>query len=165
MQPILDACCGGRMMWFDKNNPAVVFSDVRREKMQFTGNREVDVNPNILSDFTDMPFKDRTFKLVVFDPPHSHAGPNGWMSKKYGSLAPGWEEILKAGFAECMRVLDDYGVLIFKWNETQFPVSKVLGLFDPVRPLFGHRTMVRNNTVWAAFMKFPEQIDAQKAKE
>lgn len=26
---ILDVCCGGRMFWFDKNNPDVLFVDNR----------------------------------------------------------------------------------------------------------------------------------------
>lgn len=26
-KPILDACCGSRMFWYDKDNPAVVFMD------------------------------------------------------------------------------------------------------------------------------------------
>lgn len=155
MKPILDACCGGRMFWFDKKHPAVVFSDCRREKLTFIGNRVIDINPDVIADFTRMPFEDGVFKLVVFNPPHARAGQNGWMRKKYGSLKPGWEAMLKAGFSECMRVLDDYGVLIFKWNETHYPVSKVLGLFS-ADPLFGHRTMVNNNTVWATFMKLPK---------
>ena len=29
MQRILDACCGSRMFWFDKQNPDVVFADNR----------------------------------------------------------------------------------------------------------------------------------------
>ena len=28
---ILDACCGSRMFWFDKNNPDVLFIDKRSE--------------------------------------------------------------------------------------------------------------------------------------
>ncbi len=28
-KPILDACCGSRMFWFDKNNPNVEFCDNR----------------------------------------------------------------------------------------------------------------------------------------
>ena len=27
--PILDACCGGRQFWFDKENPNVLFADCR----------------------------------------------------------------------------------------------------------------------------------------
>ena len=29
---ILDVCCGGRMFWFDKHNPDVLFSDIREEE-------------------------------------------------------------------------------------------------------------------------------------
>lgn len=29
---ILDACCGPRMMWFDKQNPLAVFMDIRDEE-------------------------------------------------------------------------------------------------------------------------------------
>lgn len=30
MKRILDACCGSKMFWFDKNNPDVEFCDIRR---------------------------------------------------------------------------------------------------------------------------------------
>lgn len=33
---VLDPCCGGRMMWFDKKNPNVVFGDQRSEKLVVT---------------------------------------------------------------------------------------------------------------------------------
>ena len=29
---ILDVCCGSRMFWFDKNNPAALFVDIRNEE-------------------------------------------------------------------------------------------------------------------------------------
>lgn len=32
---VLDACCGGRMMWFDKKNPGVLYVDVRRGEKGF----------------------------------------------------------------------------------------------------------------------------------
>ena len=35
MKPILDACCGGRMFYFDKNNPNVLFADIRNQKLSF----------------------------------------------------------------------------------------------------------------------------------
>jgi hypothetical protein len=28
-KPILDACCGSKMFWFDKQNPNVEFCDIR----------------------------------------------------------------------------------------------------------------------------------------
>lgn len=61
------------------------------------------------------------------------------------------------GFAECMRVLDDYGVLIFKWSEVQIPLKKVLdAIGEEHKPLFGHRSGKHMNTHWMAFMKFPQ---------
>ncbi|EPQ1453339.1 SAM-dependent methyltransferase, partial [Acinetobacter baumannii] len=29
---ILDPCCGSKMMWFDRNNPNVVYGDIRKEE-------------------------------------------------------------------------------------------------------------------------------------
>ena len=67
---ILDACCGSRMFWFDKKNPLVLFADIRDEEHTLCDGRSLKVHPDIVSDFTDMPFLDESFKLVVFDPPH-----------------------------------------------------------------------------------------------
>jgi 23S rRNA G2069 N7-methylase RlmK/C1962 C5-methylase RlmI len=104
-------------------------------------------------DFRDLQFSDKTFKLVVFDPPHLEiAGQESWMAKKYGKLTKNWKNDLTDGFSECFRVLDDYGVLIFKWNETQIKVTEILALTD-VQPLFGHISGKRSNTHWITFMK------------
>ena len=67
---ILDACCGSRMSWFDKENPLALFADIRDEEHILCDGRTLKVHPDIVSDFTDMPFLDESFKLVVFDPPH-----------------------------------------------------------------------------------------------
>lgn len=32
MKPILDPCCGSRMMWFDKQDQRCLFGDKRTEK-------------------------------------------------------------------------------------------------------------------------------------
>lgn len=67
---ILDACCGGRMFWFDKNNPLTVFQDIRKEEFIACDGRKIAVNPDIIGDFRNMQYPDSSFKLVVFDPPH-----------------------------------------------------------------------------------------------
>lgn len=59
------------------------------------------------------------------------------------------------GFHECMRVLDNYGVLIFKWSEVQIPLREVLKAIGH-EPLFGHRSGKHKNTHWICYMKFPE---------
>ena len=88
--------------------------------------------------------------IVVFDPPHLiHAGTISWLSQKYGILPEDWEPYLKAGFDECIRVLEPDGVLIFKWNEDQIPFPKVLKVLGR-KPLLGDK---RGKTRWVVFMK------------
>lgn len=153
---ILDACCGGKMFWFDKNNKVVLFADMRDGDYTLCDGRIISVRPDIVTDFRNMPFPDNYFKMVVFDPPHLiQAGPNGWMAKRFGSLPKdGWQEYIKQGFDECWRVLDNFGSLIFKWNETDIPVSKILEVIE-VKPLFGHKSGKQSRTYWMCFMKLP----------
>lgn len=150
---ILDACCGPRMMWFDKENPQAVYMDIRAEEFTACDGRQIKVDPDLIGDFRDMPFDDNSFKLVVFDPPHfNRLGANSYTAQKYGRLFPTWETDLKAGFDECMRVLEVNGILIFKWNEYQIPVSKIIEVFG-VQPLFGHKSGKNSLTHWMTFMK------------
>lgn len=150
---ILDACCGSRMFWFDKHESHTTFMDVRQEKFDIHG-KKVDVAPDIIGDFRDMPFEDNTFDLVVFDPPHlKWAGPNSIMKAQYGRLDKvTWSEDLAKGFEECMRVLKIGGTLVFKWSDCQVNVKKVLEVI-PFKPLFGQQ---RGTTHWMTFVKFEE---------
>lgn len=153
MKKILDACCGSRMFWFDKNNPDVLFQDIRSEEHILCDGRRLEVKPDIVADFRNMPYESNSFKLVVFDPPHlNKLGQDTWMAKKYGTLLPTWEQDIKLGFDECMRVLDKDGVLIFKWNEIQIKLSQILNLI-PYKPLFGHVSGKHGRTIWLAFIK------------
>lgn len=150
---ILDCCCGSRMFWFDKSNSSVLFADIRQLETELCDGRKLDIKPDIIADFRNMPFADNTFKMVVFDPPHLKTlGQTSWLAKKYGVLLPTWETDIKAGFYEAMRVLEPFGTLIFKWNETQIPLSKILEIIE-YKPLFGHPSGKRGNTHWIAFMK------------
>jgi len=159
---ILDACCGSRMFWFDKRNPMAVFMDKRSETLTAkdssckSGIRTIEVAPDIVADFTDMPFKSNHFHLVVFDPPHLKTlGKTSWMAKKYGRLDDNWQEVIKSGFDECMRVLKPNGTLIFKWNESEIKTKQVLDLI-PYSPLFGHTTGRQAKTMWITFMKLEQ---------
>ncbi|RKE35238.1 hypothetical protein B0G76_1299 [Paraburkholderia sp. BL23I1N1] len=153
MKTILDPCCGSRMFWFDPVNPHAVFGDVRSESIVVTdrshvqdGTRALTIEPDTLMDFRALPHPDGSFKLVVFDPPHLvRAGPRSWLAAKYGKLGPDWREDIRRGFSECFRVLEDHGVLIFKWNETQIKVGEILALTDRTA-LFGHKSGKRART-------------------
>lgn len=149
-KPILDVCCGSRMFWFDKNNPETVFMDKRNFTDILCDGRTLEVKPDIVADFKNIPFKDNSFYLVVFDPPHLiRAGEKSWLRKKYGVLPNDWQNELKQGFDECMRVLKSNGTLVFKWNEEQIKLSEILNCFSQ-KPLFGHK---RAKTHFLVFMK------------
>lgn len=156
MKPILDACCGSRMFWFDKQNPNVLFADNRKLETTMKDRdklRKLEINPDVIHDFTDMPYPDKSFKLVIFDPTHLiNGGDNSWLVKKYGRLDQDWQTQLKRGFDECMRVLDKHGTLVFKWNETQIPVSEILSIIQ-YQPLIGHKSGKHAKTHWLLFFK------------
>lgn len=147
------------MFWFDPNNPDVIFADKRseshelRDKSSKGGSRSLVISPNLLADFTALPFPDRRFAMVVFDPPHLvNNGRSGWLAKKYGKLGKDWREDIRKGFAECFRVLKPEGCLIFKWNETEISVAKIAAL-SPFKPLFGNRNGKLAKSHWLVFMK------------
>lgn len=141
------------MMWFDKQNPDVIFGDIRELSMQMSDGYHLNVCPDVKLDFRNLPYEDNAFKLVVFDPPHvDNISPKSIIGQKYGSLLPTWEQDIKQGVNECMRVLAPQGVLIFKWNEVKIPVGKILKIIDH-KPLFGHTSGKHGRTIWMAFMK------------
>ena len=151
MTKILDACCGSKMFWFDKDNEDVTYMDIRELDTKLSDGRVLEVKPDIVADFRDMPFDDETFHLVVFDPPHlTQGGDTRWLVQKYGRLDKDlWPFDLREGFNECMRVLKKNGTLVFKWNEEQVKLRDVLEAIG-YRPLFGDK---RSKTHWLVFMK------------
>lgn len=148
---ILDACCGSKMFWFDKDNDNVLFMDKREYEGDLCDGRHLSVKPDLVADFRDMPFDDEKFRMVVFDPPHiDNLGENSWMALKYGVLdRNNWKDDIRSGFSECFRVLEKGGFLIFKWNEDRILLSEVLKLTDN-KPLFGNK---RAKTHWLVFQK------------
>jgi hypothetical protein len=156
---ILDACCGGRMMWFNKHHPNALYIDNRiAEKGHIQGgfNPNNEVKPDTIMDFRELTFPNKTFRLVVFDPPHMKTlTETSIMRKKFGCLNDQtWKADLRKGFSECWRVLMDYGVLVFKWAEDEIKLKEVLEL-APAEPLFGHTTGSKSKTHWLCFMKIP----------
>lgn len=151
---VLDVCCGPKMFYFDKQNADVEFCDIRQIPYhEFYPNRYIEIQPDTVCNFTDLPFADKSFKLVIFDPPHlTRCGEESWLKLKYGRLEGDWQTMIHKGFIECFRVLDDDGVLIFKWSEVQIPLKDILPL-SPYAPIIGHRSGKQLNTHWLVFMK------------
>lgn len=158
-KPVLDPCCGSRMFWFNREDPRAVFGDIREErhvlkdKSSKVGSRTLEIKPDQVLDFRNLPFDSETFHFVVFDPPHlSKNGRTGWLAKKYGRLTDDWRADLTKGFKEAFRVLKPNGTLIFKWNEEEIRVSEILSL-TPEPPLFGNRCGKTAKSHWIVFMK------------
>lgn len=155
---ILDVCCGCRQFWFEKTHPNVIYMDLRREKPGFIDVRpNKEIKPNILADFRQIPFSNNTFKLVIMDPPHIIAdGPLFRMTKEYGWLEQNsWWQDIRDGVNECWRVLDEFGILIFKWNEASIKRVHILNAIGK-KPLIGHPVLSKIGTHWFTFMKISD---------
>lgn len=167
---ILDATCGDRTIWFQKHEPHTVYCDKRREEFEgFFGRtlnkagkqkrRHLVIDPDVLCDFTNLPFDDGSFHLVVFDPPHiENLNKTSWLRKSYGSLDGDWKPMIRKGFEECMRVLKPNGVLVFKWSDISVSTRDILNVIGQ-EPLFGHRSGKKMNTHWMCFMKFGKDVE------
>jgi len=159
---ILDATAGFRMMWRNKHHPNCLYIDSRKE-----------VNPDEIQDFRNLPYPNKRFKLVLFDPPHIIQNARGNMVRDFGALSPEtWQSDLKKGFSECWRVLEDYGVLIFKWSELCHKKLRDLEQFFPCEPLFTQKAKHVpdsrgrvSKTFWCCFMKIPKAFTFSSQKE
>lgn len=160
---ILDVTCGSKTIWFNKHHPAAVYCDKRQENFELafgkahTRVRTCIVEPDVVCDFTALPFDDNSFSLVIFDPPHLiRAKDTAWLVKKYGKLDDTWPKMLHDGFRECMRVLKPDGVLVFKWSECDIPAQDVWDAIGQ-KPLFGHHSGKKSTTFWGCFMKLEDE--------
>ena len=149
---ILDMTCGGRMMWFDKSQPDTVYMDRRIIREGSKWQPGWSCIPDIRSDFTALPFKDATFDLIVFDPPHAEIPDGSIIALHYGRLFGDSLTMVADGLAEGWRVLRPGGSLVFKWAETSYTLGEVLELFK-VQPAFGHTTAKSGGTKWVTFHK------------
>ncbi|MFB6213967.1 MAG: SAM-dependent methyltransferase [Candidatus Nanohaloarchaea archaeon] len=166
---ILDATCGGRSIWLpdNKEREDTLYIDKREEDPGFHGQEgeTYEVNPDERMDFRDLPFQDKEFDHIVFDPPHVTTPDGmerltGQVNKKYGALrAQTWQRDIRQGFEELFRVLMPRGTLAFKFNDSCVDFKEVLNL-APQRPLYGTTTKKQNTeTRWFIFYKEPEGED------
>ena len=98
---VLDPACGGRKFYFDKNNPIVLFGDIRDESYVQCDYRTLNVHPDQNLDFRSLPFGDSSFYLVIFDPPHLYnLGKTSYMAQS---------STRKLGRKICKRALENAG--------------------------------------------------------
>ena len=168
---ILDATCGTKDMWYQKNHPYVIFMDKRKGTFYYKYPNspkkvEYHVEPDVVSEWKDAPFPDNYFDMIVFDPPHIiQNSTKGSMPTKYTILNPNnWQMVLKEGIKKLFDILKPDGIFIFKWCETEkFPhpvsIDNVLKLF-PYKPLFGSNSKSKRknsaNIYWIVFLKYKE---------
>lgn len=76
---------------------------------------------DVIADFTEMPYPDSSFKLVVFDPPHlDNANEDAYMAQKYGTLRRfKWQEDIKKGFWRMYESAWTKRNTDFQMNETR----------------------------------------------
>lgn len=173
---ILDATCGFKGIWYQKNHPFVTFMDKRKELVKcisvkdqrVSHKRFYHVNPKVVSEWKDAPFPNNYFDMVIFDPPHliiSRDKKNlAAMEKQYGHLyKDNWRKVLKEGIQKLFDILKPEGVFILKWCENSVPVEEVIALM-PYKPLFGSNTKSKGHTAnfWILFLKYSVDGDLNK---
>ena len=160
---MLDATAGNRAMWPNKNPPNVIFMD--KEIGLF-------VPPHLFCDWRYLPFRDKVFKTILFDPPHDvfskgsvHMNPKGWNEPRleegrkiggtfWGSLDKSWAGIFHKAQREFRRVASR---LCLKWNDSEISLERVLLRFPDWRiiQINEYQTnMRRGNTLtwWVTFI-------------
>ena len=75
---ILDATCGLKGIWYQKNHPFVTFMDKRyingskqKSSNKLKDKRVIRITPDVVADWTKhLDFPDDHFDMIIFDPPH-----------------------------------------------------------------------------------------------
>lgn len=162
---ILDATCGFRGIWYQKNHPFVTFMDKRKENASFDNpstlsrRRTYKINPEVVSEWKDAPFPDNHFDIIVFDPPHlikKKGTKVSNMMKAYGYLEEAtWRQDLQIGIKKLFNILKPKGIFILKWCENSAKIEEVFKLC-PYSPLFGSNTKSKGKTenFWVLFLKY-----------
>lgn len=145
---ILDATCSNRAMWFIKDFPDCSYIDIRPE-----------VQPDRVEDCRHTSFPAGEFDLIVFDPPHLNMGAKSEMAKLYGHFTTASIiNLVAEAFVEFNRVLKSSGFVLFKWNNHDIKLARVLKLIPSnFLPLFGqqvsYRTKHSSQTYWVCIIK------------
>ncbi len=121
--------------------------------------RNININPDIISEWKNAPFPDNYFDMVIFDPPHliqKHEHKECSLAKEYGHLdAKTYKREIKEGVDKLFKILKPEGIFILKWCENCVKVEEIIKLI-PYPPLFGSNTKSKGHTAnfWIVFLKY-----------
>lgn len=160
---ILDATCGLKQMWFQKDDQETIYLDMRYGAIQYSEKqfkrrpdyRNRIIKPTIQADNRYLPFKDGMFDMVLFDPPHMITNiESSEIQHTYSVLHPiTWAKDMSIAIKELFRILKPKGFFIFKWAENSAALKEALKLF-PCEPLFGSNPQYpQHKTWWIVFRK------------
>jgi len=166
---ILDATCGPKGMYHGLTRQftteEIIFIDVR--KGTFTSinypDKSVTVQPDILADDRHLPFRDNTFTLIIFDPPHGQYSMKSYLGPRFGGLT---SRELRYLFIyaniEFHRVLKTPGYLLIKCvdsDDYDYKVKRAFTnfklLLDIKYPSQAHTKGSKTNTHWLLYVKRP----------
>lgn len=160
---ILDMSAGPRAIWWEKNHPNTVYLDIGFNRIDEHGTTIK--NPDIVADTRAMPFRNGTFDLIVYDPPHCKFNRNSQMGLRYGNYYKTVDELrsaIRGSVMEANRVAKESCVMAFKWNNHDISFSKIFGImYSYWRVMFGDTSNdvrqrgFRSDTCWAFLEKAP----------
>jgi len=164
---ILDACCGGKSMYHSLNNQftqdEIVYIDIRKGTFTcpYKGTIAAVIKPTILADCKHLPFRDNTFRLIIFDPPHLSTLWKSDLEARYGSIdVANFRLMLRAVNEEFYRVLKIQGILLTKTLDRQRRSSYMRPFLSNFKCLLdidyrskGKENTSQNTTHWHVFIK------------
>lgn len=166
---ILDPCFVAQEKWeLSKTQERVLsillsdnFSNLLSEKARqryvikrLCDGRALNIRPDQIIDFRNLPYPDSYFNFVLFEPPYFvNDGSNSRAASKYGRLdKKTLLDDVRVGFSEAFRVLNPQGSLVLKWPEKDVTVGEIQKL-APSRPVNVYKTGRKIGTHWNLFLK------------
>jgi hypothetical protein len=156
---ILDMSAGHRKVWFNRLNPDTVFVDHR-----------LSMNPTVCCDTRHLPFKEGTFDLIVFDPPHMMHGKGTDMAKFYGAYeAEDIRSTVTDSVKEAFRCSTGNALMALKWSTHDVRLNTLLSWIEGWQPMFGHAVSTLNHrktsTYWVMFQKSPSGFSPESVAQ
>lgn len=140
MEPwhILDMTAGWRALWFEIGDAVLM-------------DRRIECTPHVVADWKHLPFKDGSFDIVLFDPPHK-GFTSGYLAESYGRCT--LEDVIwdmQHGAREAWRVTRNNALMVLKWATPALRLDRVLTHLPRWKPRFGQRTRSRPDPMAGTF--------------